>query len=272
MALIRAYLIHHNDPDRLPQREAITDLLAQLQIPLTPIVEQAPNAPLLPGWRGRWAVLGRECFKRTADFQQRRLRQPRLGLELHLRQLWKQLQLGFCLLCSPPAVLQQRWRHNQVELIVTDKHVRAWRLAVAASAEVALVFEDDVICQPGSLQRLQQVLQQVLRHQGLYVDLAGGYRLDAVLPLDQARPGPGWAEIWLPAVHTNTACAYLASVSLVHCWLQALQRRPALAQLPIDHLINRASALEAPQIGSVHWCDPPFRHGSCCGLVRSWQQ
>jgi len=47
---------------------------------------------------------------------------------------------------------------------------------------------------------------------------------------------------------------------------------PALAQLPIDHLINRASALQAPQAISGHWRQPVFRHGSFCGTVRSWQQ
>jgi hypothetical protein len=140
-----------------------------------------------------------------------------------------------------------------------------------------LVFEDDVSCQPDSLARLAALLQalpSVLQQQpALYLDLAGGYPPGQVLPLDQALlGGTAIADWWLPAVHTNTACAYLASGPLLQRWLRALDQQPALAELPIDHLINCASARQAPQAPSGHWREPPFRHGSFCGLARSWQQ
>jgi len=99
------------------------------------------------------------------------------------------------------------------------------------------------------------------------------YRLNAMaLPLAEGLLCERLADLMLPGVHTNTACGYLVSRALLEAWLQALQQRPALAQLPIDHLINRASALQAPQAISGHWRQPVFRHGSFCGTVRSWQQ
>ena len=276
MVLIQAYLIHHNDPDRQSQREAITALLAQLDLAVMEVVDQPPLAPLPPGWRGRWAVLRREWAKRSADFQQRRQREPHRALEWQLRQRWTQLKgacgRGRC----PRAALQPPWRHLQVEAIVSGKHVCAWRQAQAAAADWVLVFEDDVICQPDSLERLAALLRDLPaalpQQPGLYLDLAGGYPPEQVLPLDQDRqPGTTIADWSLPAVHTNTACAYLASGALLRCWLTALAQRPALAQLPIDHLINRASARQAPLALSGHWRKPPFRHGSFCGLARSWQ-
>jgi len=42
MVLIQAYLIHHNDPDRQSQREAIKALLAQLDLAVMEVVDQPP--------------------------------------------------------------------------------------------------------------------------------------------------------------------------------------------------------------------------------------
>ena len=123
------------------------------------------------------------------------------------------------------------------------------------------------------LQALLAALPAWLERQPrLYLDLAGGYPLEQVLPAAGGLPDGGLADRLLVGVHTNTACAYLVSCALLEAWLQALQRRPALQGLPIDHLINRASALQAPQAISGHWPEPPFRHGSFCGTARSWQQ
>jgi hypothetical protein len=177
---------------------------------------------------------------------------------------------------APRQGLQAAWRHSQVEAIVSEKHGRAWRQALSAGADLALVFEDDVECVPASQRRLQALLEAVPglleRQPRLYLDLAGGYPLEQVLPLAESLPCEELADLMLPGVHTNTACGYLVSRALLEAWLQALQQRPALAQLPIDHLINRASALQAPQAISGHWRQPVFRHGSFCGTVRSWQQ
>jgi len=276
MLQIQAYLIHNADPARQAQRQAIGALLSELGIALEPICRQPPLAALPPGWRGRWGVLRRELVKVGADFAQRRLRAPAAGLALRCRERWIALKALGRWLRAPRQRLQAAWRHSQVEAIVSDKHGRAWRQALSAGADLALVFEDDVECLPDSLRRLQALLEAapaLLEQQPcLYLDLAGGYPLEQVLPLAGGLPNEGLADLMLPGVHTNTACGYLVSRALLEAWLQALQQRPALAQLPIDHLINRASALQAPQAISGHWRQPVFRHGSFCGTVRSWQQ
>jgi hypothetical protein len=276
MLQIQAYLIHNADPARQAQRQAIAALLSELGIPLEPICRQPPLDPLPPGWPGRWGVLRRELAKLGADFAQRRLRAPAAGLALRCREHWIALKALGRWLWAPRQRLQAAWRHSQVEAIVSEKHGCAWRQALSAGADLALVFEDDVECVPASQRRLQALLEAVPglleRQPRLYLDLAGGYPLDQVLPLAEGLPIEGLADLMLPGVHTNTACGYLVSRALLEAWLQALQQRPALAQLPIDHLINRASALQAPQAISGHWRQPVFRHGSFCGSVRSWQQ
>lgn len=276
MLQLQAYLIHHHDPDRERQRQAIGDLLQQLGIHLTAISEQSPLQPLPQGWPGRWLVLRGHQARLAADFAQRRLRQPRHRMELLGREAWVRCKQLLQLLGCVEEQLASAWRQLQVEAIVSGKHGQAWRLALEAGVDAALVFEDDVAVTAGSLQRLEALLQalpQLLqRHPQLFCDLAGGYPLEQVVPLSLALPPLAPLEWLVPGVHTNTACAYLVSRPLLQVWRRAEQRRPGCARLAIDHRINRVSAFGVADAVCGHWQEPPFRHGSFCGLARSWQQ
>ena len=88
MPQLQAYLIHHHDPARLAERQAIGLLLQQLGIPLTAISEQPPLQPLPPGWWARWWVLRGNQARLAADFAHRRLRQPQRRAELLAREAW----------------------------------------------------------------------------------------------------------------------------------------------------------------------------------------
>jgi hypothetical protein len=275
MLQIQAYLIHNADPARQAQRQAIASLLTALEIPLTAIHEQPPLVALPRGWSGRWLLQRLSSARVTADFAQRRLREPRRVLDLRCRQAWVQLKGAWKLWVGSEVQLEALWRQLQVELIVSGKHGQAWRQALQSGVDAALVFEDDVTTGPASLERCTHLLQalpdMLSRHRRLYCDLAGGYPLEQVLPLHQASPGDGPMEMVLPGVHTNTACAYLVSRPLLEAWRRVEARHQGLARLPIDHRINRASAIGAEGAICGHWQEPPFRHGSFCGLVRSWQ-
>jgi len=276
MPRLQAYLIHHHDPARQPQRQAIGLLLQQLGIPLTPISEQPPLQTLPSGCRGRWRVLRGSQARLAADFAQRRLRQPGRRLELLLREAWMRCKELFLPLSCADDQLASAWRQLQLERIVSAKHAQAWQWALQVGADVALVFEDDVAVSPASLQRFGALLQGLPlvleRYPQLFCDLAGGYPLEQVVPLPLALPPMAPLEWLLPGVHTNTACAYLVSRPLLQAWRRAEQRRPSLAGLAIDHRINRASATAAEDAVCGHWPEPPFRHGSFCGLADSWQQ
>jgi len=276
MPQLQAYLIHHHDPARQPQRQAIGLLLQQLGIPLTAISEQPPLLPLPAGWRGRWRVLRGSQARLAADFAQRRLRQPGHRLELLAREAWVRAKQLLQLLGCPEPQLAPAWRQLQLERIVSAKHAQGGQGALEAGADAALVFEDDVAVMADSLQRLGALLEALppllQRYPQLFCDLAGGYPLEQVVPLPLALPPMDPLEWLLPGVHTNTACAYLVSRPLLQAWLGAEQRRYGLAGLAIDHRINRASATGAEDAVSGHWSEPPFRHGSFCGLARSWQQ
>lgn len=276
MHQLQAYLIHHHDPARQPQRQAIGLLLQQLGIPLTAISEQPPLQPLPAGWRGRWLLLRGSQAGLAADFAQRRLRQPGRHGELLVREAWVRCKKLLQLLRCAEEQLTSAWRQLQVEAIVSAKHGQAWRLALQAGADVALVFEDDVAVTAVSLQRLGALIQAlpfVLQlYPQLFCDLAGGYPLEQVVPLPLALPPMAPLEWLLPGVHTNTACAYLVSRSLLQAWRRTEQCRPGLAGLAIDHRINRASATGSKDAVCGHWREPPFRHGSFCGLAHSWQE
>jgi hypothetical protein len=276
MPQLQAYLIHHHDPARQPQRQAIGLLLQQLGIPLTAISEQPPLHPLPSGWRGRWLVLRGSQARLAADFAQRRLRQPERRGELLAREAWVRCKQLLQLLGCAEEQLASAWRQLQVEIIVSAKHAQAWQLALQAGGDAALIFEDDVAVTAASLPRFEGVIQalpQLLqRYPQLFCDLAGGYPLEQVVPLHLALPSMAPIEWLLPGVHTNTACSYLVSRPLLQAWQRAEQRRPGLVRFPIDHRINRVSAFGAADAVSAHWRKPPFRHGSFCGLARSWQQ
>jgi len=275
MPQLQAYLIHHHDPARLAERQAIGLLLQQLGIPLTAISEQPPLQPLPPGWWARWWVLRGNQARLAADFAHRRLRQPQRRAELLAREAWVRWKQLWQLLGCAEEQLASAWRQLQVEAIVSAKHGQAWRLALQAGADAALVFEDDVAVTAASLQRLEALIQALppllQRYPQLFCDLAGGYPLEQVVPLPLALPARAPIEWLLPGVYTNTACAYLVSRPLLEAWQRVEQRRPGLAGLAIDHRINRASAVGAAAAVSGHWREPPFRHGSFCGLARSWQ-
>jgi len=276
MPQLQAYLIHHHDLARQPQRQAIGLLLQQLGIPLTAISEQPPLLPLPAGWRGRWRVLRGSQARLAADFAQRRLRQPGRRLELLAREAWVRAKQLLQLLGCAELQLAPAWRQLQLERIVSAKHAQAWQGALEAGADAALVFEDDVAVMADSLQRLGALLEALppllQTSPQLFCDLAGGYPLEQVVPLPLALPPMAPLEWLLPGVHTNTACAYVVSGPLLQAWRRAEQRRPGLARLAIDHRINRASAIAAQEAVCGHWREPPFRHGSFCGLARSWQQ
>ena len=276
MPQLLAYLIHHHDPARQPQRQAIGLLLQQLGIPLMAISEQPPLEPLPTGWGARWRVLRGSQARLAADFAQRRLRQPGRRVELLAREASVRCKQLLQLLRCPEPQLASAWRQLQLERIVSAKHAQAWQWALEAGADAALVFEDDVAVTADSLQRfgaLLEALPLVLqRYPQFFCDLAGGYPLEQVVPLPLALPPMDPLEWLLPGVHTNTACAYLVSRPLLQAWLGAEQRRSGLARLALDHRINRASATGAKDAVCGHWRQPPFRHGSFCGLARSWQQ
>ena len=276
MLQLQAYLIHHDDPARQPQRQAIGLLLHQLGIPLTAISQQPALLPLPTGWRGRWSVLRGTQARLGADFAQRRLRQPWRCAELGVREAWVRCKHLSQLLCCADEQLTSAWSQQQVERIVSAKHAQAWQMGLQARADAVLVFEDDVAVTAESLDRLAaliQALPQLLHpYPQLFCDLAGGYPLEQVVPLPLALPSVPPVECLLPGVHTNTACAYLVSRTLLQAWRREEQRQVGLTGLAVDHRINRASATGAATAASAHWREPPFRHGSFCGLADSWQQ
>lgn len=67
-----------------------------------------------------------------------------------------------------------------IELALTEKHVRAWSGFLDSDAELLFCFEDDAIFKEDSISRLCRLIPALNEHDGkypLYVDLAGGCSL-----------------------------------------------------------------------------------------------
>lgn len=70
------------------------------------------------------------------------------------------------------------WKRNSaIEMMVTDKHIRAWSQFLDSDADYLIVFEDDVVFKEDSNLRINKLLDNLTQNHfnsPCYVDLGGG--------------------------------------------------------------------------------------------------
>ena len=270
----QAFLIHCNDPSRKGQRDSIVKLLQLHQISCIGIFSQ-PSAPTLPKhFPCCLQNLRTRILKAKANFKHLMLRDS--SSTFHIRILWFRaiIRSVFSTLTANQLVSRADWRHGWVEGVVSSKHIRAWKTALENQYDFCMVFEDDVECYDFSSNRLGQLLSELkpLLNQKplLYIDIAGGFPLEHVLPLSQAVKGDSY-QYEFCGVYTNTACGYIVSRGLIESWCDLLNQHEYLSSLPIDHLINYLSLLQPLPAFSGHCRNSIFGHGSFLGSSTSWQ-
>ncbi|KGG02884.1 hypothetical protein EU99_1846 [Prochlorococcus marinus str. MIT 9321] len=159
-----------------------------------------------------------------------------------------------------------------IENEVTKKHIKAWRNFNISSAEYIMVFEDDVVCKKYSNKKLKELIKSLktanFKYQ--YIDLAGGYSLEKVIPKNKIIQKND-DFIITNGIFTNTACGYLINKSLVRNWLNHLDKEKFDKKFPIDFLMNYLGDNIKSKTISKHFIDPIFLHGSFNGKVNSWQ-
>lgn len=169
------------------------------------------------------------------------------------------------------------WRRSSaIEMIVTDKHIRAWATFLDTDADFLICFEDDAVFGDDSILRITNLLD-TLAHKNpsglVYVDLAGGCRLEE-LKIDKLESGRDASFRYYSKPVTNTACAYLMSRPLVACFHDKLIRRPWLRLIGIDWMMNKLfMCIEKAgvQCDCMHADPTILKHGSTTGEFVSWQ-
>ena len=171
----------------------------------------------------------------------------------------------------------KRWMKNSfIEVVVTDKHIRAWIQFLESGGDYLVVFEDDVVFKDDSSKRLNSLFNELLvnhKQKKCYVDLAGGVEPASlkVSALESFRNNQ--YRYYIKPV-TNTACAYLMSKELVAVFVATITSKPWLRLIGIDWMMNNLFVLNQDQMNKsicMHSDPTIFNHGSTTGEYMSWQ-
>jgi len=268
-------LIHNNDVQRVtyirPQLEKMVSALGgaitaeQIEVSFQPEIK--PHSI---------------CMAFVRDVMYRRL-----DREWHRYRLLKPLSLardivGFLKGSFIKYILERKstaasWKRNgSIEVMVTEKHIRAWGGFLDCDADYLICFEDDTVFKDNSIQRIMDLLRQLAQENAdarIYVDLAGGCNLDE-LRIDNLEQSQGGLFRHYSKPVTNTACAYLMIRQLVVAFYSNLTRRPWLRLIGIDWMMNSvfvAMANDGMECVCMHAAPTIFKHGTTTGEYVSWQ-
>ena len=161
-----------------------------------------------------------------------------------------------------------------IETIVAKKHIKAWKHFLKSKKEVMIIFEDDAICKNDTEKRLKDFFSRLRNFDlnNIFIDLAGGYSTDLVIPLKQIKKTKAEFLV-IDGIYTNTACSYLINRNLAKLIYKEYQKTNLNKLFPIDHLINKLGLQinKKKNLFSIHFKDPLFTHGSFEGNIKSWQ-
>lgn len=160
-------------------------------------------------------------------------------------------------------------RVANVEIIMTDKHIRLWT-ALAENNEYIIVFEDDAIIDGNSILKMQELIEFVKEqnrqnHNSLmYVDLANGIE-HSKLKIDKLISKKGSDKIFFDQILSNTTCSYMISSRTVKVFTDILLENPNIRLLPPDRMIDHLGRLSLTKGYSsicIHSDPPIILHGS----------
>lgn len=266
----RIALIHNQDKGRLDHiRPAIQKLADRWAGEVIEIFEQPPVRPhsrLFTFWRAL-------CFRRADDMWRdyRQLKPKR----------WHSRVVSHAKLINKLALRTVHKRNERrasaIEMIVSGKHIEAWRRFAAQGGDFLLVFEDDAVFKPQSIEGFDRVRAWLEgRRPGgdFYMDIAGGLTQEdlqlSAIPQERL---DGFIQFSKPV--TNTACGYILSAHTAASFCAILDNRPWFRLLGIDWLINMLM-VERLRMGSTFTClhavPPIVEHGSLTGAYAAWER
>jgi hypothetical protein len=264
-------LIHNSDEQR---NAYIQPLLKQLQTVLlqrcSAVNVEVSCQPEIKQHTLRTAFL-RDAIYQTLDRQWCRYRRirPQRSLSQASRFLRESIKKLFR--------TDNSWlRNSAVEVIVTDKHIRAWSTFLETGADFLICFEDDAVFKEQSVVRITELLNTLFQgniDKRIYIDLAGGCTLEQ-LRIDNLENGRDASFRLYRKPVTNTACVYLMSRPLVSLFYEIITRKPLLRLIGIDWMMNKLFIELADQgldCGCMHADPTIFDHGTTTGEYVSWQ-
>ena len=170
--------------------------------------------------------------------------------------------------------ISKKWLKScAIEMIVTDKHIRAFANALENKADYLLVFEDDAVFKDDSINKLLDLLKELdTDKKPTYIDLAGGCDFDD-LGIDKIESKRNEKFRYYSKPVTNTACCYLVNQKQLEQFNYFLTRKPTLRYIGIDWLLNKLFILQSKKniLSNCRHSDPPiFSHGSVTGEFKPW--
>lgn len=167
------------------------------------------------------------------------------------------------------------WKRNSFrETVLTENHIESWSAFLAIGADFMICFEDDTVFKEDSSQRVIELLDNLSRKSPdnlTYVDLAGGYELDA-LQIDDLESGRDASFRFYSKPVTNTACSYLINRTCANFFIERVAKLPELRLIGADWLMNKLFILaenEGVKGSCMHASPTIFKHGSVTGEYAS---
>ena len=155
---------------------------------------------------------------------------------------------------------------------VLRKHAEIWNDSINHDADWLVVLEDDALPNPGWEVRLDKLVEDLIRFNPQYADLAGGFKTESVTSqrLFVRMTSSG---ILFSKVMTNTTGGYAMGRDFVEKALGHFDSLPERELLAIDTFVNDVTTITktAANDFSLHTSPTIFTHGSRAGDLDSWR-
>ena len=274
MSYCKAYLIHNKDPKRQKNRKTIKEFLKTFSIDTSSIYKQNDLKDVKNKIILKSKIISNKLNYSLSEYHYQKLISQKSKLFLLLNRYLNIIKIIIKYSFTSKKVDKTILKHIFIEQSVTSKHIKAWEAFVSSQKQIIIVFEDDIECNKNSHKEFSSLLdnlnQLMVDYPNLYIDLAGGFEAEKVLPIHKSRPIKPF-DHFFKGIYTNTACGYLVNKDLIKTWLKMIDLNENLKKLPIDHMINALGNNCKNFAYSGHKKYPIFIHGSFVGNVKSWQ-
>ena len=159
------------------------------------------------------------------------------------------------------------------ELFLSEKHLKAFTLALEDKADYLLVFESDTVFKKDSIDKISALLDNLETTNKIptYIDLAGGIQINE-LKIDKLELKKDKDFRYYKKPVTNTTGCYLVNQGQLKIFNNYLATTPMLRYIAADWLLNKLFMLQI-KTGIISECrhaNPPFfNHGSVTGEFQS---
>lgn len=258
-------LIHNNDVARnacaRPQLEALREALARSSdVSLTEVAFQPQQVEPISTSMSMY----REISNAYNDISWQRYRESRVT---YVKTIFRLLRRLARLYIFRGDAFHRRLRASAIEVILTDKHIRAWGQMLDGDADVLIVSEDDAIFHKESIDLVCDAVVRAVEGDpsaALYVDLAGGISLTRLGVGRLISSVQGRIVVFERPV-TNTTCAYLVNRAAVSVFHGYLINKPNYRLISVDWLLNRLfmdMRADKRRCACFHFDPPALVHGS----------